>query len=336
MDFLLILLLFVIIVMLLTLFFLYQSLFVKQPNLSYRGLYSRFKIDNIDYETLSFSHCENKEDLFIVHFPGNPGICGFYENYFSKLYESFQGKINIIGTSNKGLLSVSWAESFKNLFFLYERATIKDQVKYHLNFVKYLIKKHPKSKFILTAHSLGAYILLETLKDLPKEKILKGINLCPAIDNLSKSPKGMSFPYKQSHSDFLLYLSVFLFSLFFFVPMQVKKGIMSFITIDENILYYIIRLHEFNVGLNYINLGAESLKYVQDVNSKAIRENEKKLWFLYVMYDDWIPIYLFDRMRNKYKKAHFSIDDGKIGHAYIFKGLDETVEYVRKCIQSAN
>ena len=317
-------------------FLFYLSLFVKQPQLSHQGHYERFQIDNVEYETLSFIHCDQNQDLFIVNFPGNPGICGFYENYYAYLYESFCGKINIIGTSNKGLLSISWLQSLKNWFFFCERFTIKDQVQYHLNFVRYLIKKHPKAKFILTGHSLGCYVLLETLKDLPKEKILKGIMICPAIEKLAESPKGMRFPYKQSSSDILIYFAVLVVSLFLFVPKQIKKGFLSSITKDENILVYIMRLHEFNVGINYINLGAESLKYVNEVNSKTIKQNEKKLWFLYVMYDDWIPFFLYRRMKDKYKKAHFTLDNGIIGHAYMFQGLQETVEYVKNCIQADN
>lgn len=316
-------------------YFISRGLAVKpSPAIRYKPIYSKIKIlDNL-YEVLSLTHVLNDESLFIIHIPGNPGLIGFYENYFSYLYEKFEKKVNIIGTSNKGLLNISWKESFKNGFFFIKRCSLKDQVKYHLDFTKFLMKKHPNAKFIFTSHSLGSYILLEMLNSLPAEKVLKGFLLCPAIENLAKSPKGMKFIYKSSkNSDVFIYLSSFLLLIFFFIPKIVKKGILSHISNEENIVENIIRLHDFNVALNYINLGGESLRYVKDLNEKIIRKNEKKLYFFYTMYDEWIPLNLFNKMKTKFKKANFYLDDGRIAHAYILQGNEETVELVYKWIK---
>ena len=308
------------------------SLFVKPVQILYKGILEQLTIGDHEYETLYLAHCNNDNSLIIVHIPGNPGIISFYENFFSILYESFHGEINIIGASNRGLIKNTWIESLRQGFFFGKNFSLKDQVDHHLDFLRYLIKKYPKSKFILTAHSLGSYVLLEVLKHLPKEKIRKGIMICPAIEDLSKSVNGIKRLYRLTREyKAFVYLSSFILSLLIFVPYQLKKGILSYVSTEEHIVEGVMRLHNFNVALSYINLGAESMIYVTNLNETAIKKNEKKLWFLYTMYDDWIPLYLYNKNRKKFKNAHFYLDHGRIQHAYIFKGLNETVQFINNC-----
>lgn len=314
--------------------FCYLGLSIKpQPKL-HKFLYNRIKINDHEYETLSLIHDKKKENLFLVQIPGNPGLIGFYEKFFCNLYEVFHQEINIIGASNRGLLNCSWFESLKNGIFFCEKFSLKDQVKHHMEFLQFLIKKHPKSKFIIMGHSLGSYFFIEMLKYLPKEKILKGILICPAIEHLSKSQKGIKLIYRISRQyKSFSYILAFLVSLFWLVPREIKKGMMSSKSKDYIILDNMIKLHDFNVALNYLNLGSESLIHVNEVNANIIKINQNKLWFLYTMYDEWVIFSNYVKMKNKFKKTHIYLDNGKISHAFMLNGSELTAQHIYNWIK---
>ncbi|KAF3934940.1 hypothetical protein ABW19_dt0207846 [Dactylella cylindrospora] len=138
------------------------------------------------------------QDYAIVHIPGNPGLISYYSTFLSALSGYLSDTeipsclFTVFGASLGGFdVSKKPKDSGVNTYKFY---SLQDQITRQVEILEHLISHRPQTKIILMGHSVGSYILLETLRNL-KEKglggnIIGGIGLFPTLTHIGKSRSG--------------------------------------------------------------------------------------------------------------------------------------------------
>lgn len=294
-------------------------------------------INDHNYEIISIFPENNVYEMIIIHIPGNPGLIGFYENYFSKLFEKFNKKIKIIGCSNRGLL-IEMPDNYEKNYSKYKRFTMNEQIKHHLNFIKHIMIKHPNKKIVFTCHSLGSYFLNKIMKKIDMKKIQAIFLLFPAIENLNLSKNAQKFTKKMVANHLsAIYIISFLYSILSIFPNFIKIQIILLLklTQERHIINSVLKLINFKALLNFLNLGSESIRYVKSIDYNIFKKHQNKICFLLGIYDEWVPcpVLFYEKLKKKFPKSIFQIDDGNISHAYIMEGLNETIDFIYKQIK---
>ncbi|KDN45927.1 hypothetical protein K437DRAFT_246920 [Tilletiaria anomala UBC 951] len=162
--------------------------------------------------------------IYILFIPGNPGLCAWYTQYLSCIYNShaLKGKVEILALGHRGHAPLPSGagntifgpnENQANAAARGERTGLADQIRHKVQVVDAIRTILPKrqaavtqngtssllaqngkpegqepcTKLILLGHSIGCYIAVETLKARPDS--IDGVHmLFPAIANVGKTP----------------------------------------------------------------------------------------------------------------------------------------------------
>ncbi|KAF3905964.1 hypothetical protein ABW21_db0202570 [Orbilia brochopaga] len=166
-----------------------------------------------------------------IFLPGNPGLISYYTEYLTALSEHLahttlpSARFTVFGASLAGFnVSSTSSTGFYSL---------EAQVTRQIEMLVYLLSRNPEIKVILAGHSLGAYLLLESLhrlSDDPAHRVLKqrvvgGIGLFPALTHLARSHSGKTFT-KLLNIPYLLPIFLFLANLLAWV---VPRVLLSFL-----------------------------------------------------------------------------------------------------------
>ncbi|XP_006813019.1 lipid droplet-associated hydrolase-like [Saccoglossus kowalevskii] len=127
-------------------------------------------------------------DVLVLLIPGNPGIVGFYEDFMLTLYDASSRRVPVWGISHAGHELTPGMNKRCCTWKHNEKLNLRGQVKHKVDFIKNHIS--PDTKVILIGHSIGCYIILEILKELPRLNVLKCVLLFPTIEGMWESPKG--------------------------------------------------------------------------------------------------------------------------------------------------
>lgn len=150
----------------------------------------------------------NTQDYLIFLIGGNPGFISYYEPFLTRLY-ALLSKSSLSETARFYVHANSLAGFDNNELARGQKASRPVGLKEEIRNTEVLIndqiylhqKANPeKAKVILIGHSVGAYILLEMIRD-HKEFIearnegdfdlIGGILLFPTIVNIARSPMGL-------------------------------------------------------------------------------------------------------------------------------------------------
>ena len=162
--------------------------------------------DKICYEDLIESGAET-QDYLIYFITGNPGLILYYQPFLSRLHSLLisvssteSARFHLCGHSLKGF------EFQNNPYAEIPRhpLSLGEQIQYQEDLLYKHVKSHRERtgntpKVILMGHSVGAYILLELIKNHPKRieggeedfDLIGGILLFPTITHIAQSPLGM-------------------------------------------------------------------------------------------------------------------------------------------------
>ena len=147
----------------------------------------------------------DEQDYLIYFFGGNPGLIGYYQPFLSKLHDllvtnssTAPARFHICGHSLRGFEVTRSGEPPKSPL------NLQEQVKYQEDSLYHHVKSHRERtgnspKVILMGHSVGAYILLELIRNhrtVIEEgeedfDLIGGILLFPTITHIAKSPLGI-------------------------------------------------------------------------------------------------------------------------------------------------
>ena len=164
------------------------------------------RADKICYEDSTRSSPDT-QDYLIYFLTGNPGLIQYYQPFLSKLHSLLaqfsttdSARFHICGHSLKGF-------EFQNEKYVglpEEPLSLAEQIEYQEDLLYKHIESHRERtgntpKVILMGHSVGAYILLELIKNHPKRieggeqdfDLIGGVLLFPTITHIAQSPMGM-------------------------------------------------------------------------------------------------------------------------------------------------
>lgn len=151
--------------------------------------------------------------VFILFVPGNPGLSSYYTQYLSCIYRSgsLRGQVEILALSHKGHAPLPQGasnstygpnESQANAAARGEGTSLTDQIRQKIAAVDAIRAAYPdreKTKVVLLAHSVGAYISLEVLKARPNA--VDGLQLLfPTISHISRTPNAKRLRVSVSSS----------------------------------------------------------------------------------------------------------------------------------------
>lgn len=128
-------------------------------------------------------------------------MISYYDTYLQHLYKLLtesDTSITVFGSSLGGF-NLKNDGNGQQLYSLQEQIKIKVEAIYHLQ------RRKPNAKIILIGHSVGAYILLETIRHLQAYvscNVVGGILLFPTITNIARSPSGRIAAVRNPHLEY--------------------------------------------------------------------------------------------------------------------------------------
>ena len=164
------------------------------------------RADKICYED-SRESAPDTQDYLIYFLTGNPGLILYYQPFLSKLHSLLAScsstdaaRFHICGHSLRGFEF----QNDKIVELPKEPLSLAKQIEYQEDLLYNHIRSHRERtgntpKVILMGHSVGAYILLELIKNHPKRieegeqdfDLIGGVLLFPTITHIAQSPLGM-------------------------------------------------------------------------------------------------------------------------------------------------
>lgn len=127
-------------------------------------------------------HLAPGADTLILIVPGNPGGARFYVPLASALFQRSRGQCHVAVASHVGQVPALVPPRATGHF------TLADQIQHKLDFIDDL---PPVQTIHLVGHSIGCWIALGILDQLPEEKRGRAFLACPTIERMAISPNGL-------------------------------------------------------------------------------------------------------------------------------------------------
>ena len=166
------------------------------------------RADKICYEDSTISAPDTHTVDYLIYFiTGNPGLILYYKPFLSTLHSSLgsysstnSARFHICGHSLRGFEF----QDDQNVTPPEKPYSLAEQIDFQEDLLYSHIRSHRARtgntpKVILMGHSVGAYILLELIKNHPKRieggeedfDLIGGVLLFPTITHIAQSPLGM-------------------------------------------------------------------------------------------------------------------------------------------------
>lgn len=173
----------------------------------------------------------------------------------------------------------------------------------------------------LIGHSIGAYIILQLLKD-PTigSRVAANYLLFPTIEYMSDTKNGKFMTRIVSH---IVWLLVFLAFIYTCLP--------SFL---QNFLMYLFfkvncipKMH-MKTCVDFVNsrvlekvffMAFEEMDQVKERDNEIIRNNVKKIKFYYGASDDWAPVGYFTKLKEDIPEVEAEVCTRKFDHSFVLK-----------------
>ena len=136
-------------------------------------------------------HTKGDSDSLVVVFPGNPGSPKFYAQLVEEIHALSGEKRQracVVGHAYHSCASATGSPTAPKYFDL------KEQMEHKLASLRFLLNRNPPgTKLILMGHSVGAWCVVQAMREYPGEDsaIAQGILLFPTVHNIGSSPNGV-------------------------------------------------------------------------------------------------------------------------------------------------
>ncbi|XP_032673859.1 lipid droplet-associated hydrolase [Odontomachus brunneus] len=253
---------------------------------------------------------------------GNPGVPGFYENFIKAINSklSFDTPVWIIGHAGHVQPPEDLAIAMPTNKKWRDHYSLTAQVQHKVEFIKTYVPED--AELHLIGHSIGAWIVLNLLKDHDiNKRIKKCYLLFPTIEYMAETNNGwifhniisrvaplwifLSWIFTTIFPSFLQTCFISIFSFFNGIPTRYIKTIQKML--NPKALYRII------------NLAVEELKYVKEADHETISKYSDKLWFYYGASDGWVPIKYYKNMISKHPNLNAQLCQRGFKHSFVLK-----------------
>ncbi|KAJ3217471.1 hypothetical protein HK099_005463 [Clydaea vesicula] len=281
-----------------------------------------WKVNNELNEVLYYKAQSKTPKLVLLLIPGNPGVVHYYKSFLEVVFNLTNKRVDIICVQHLG-----HAVKDKERKYL-----LRDQVDHKINFFDYLRKKKYKSlknlKFVLSGHSIGAYMAIELYQNRLHCNIIKVIPLFPTLHSMLETPNGKKLnllfnaPFRNIASTIVSGIS-FLNELFPFVVISIIR----FITKQSftNALITCNHLLKSNIVYSALYLANDEMKHVTEIRTEVIEALTKKqeiFTFYYGATDEWSPIDHYYQMKMLLPNAEVYLCEDECPHAFVLEHGD--------------
>jgi len=229
----------------------------------------------------------------ILIIPGNPGIINFYEKFAQDL--NAHTNLDVIGISHTGHF---YDDNIKE----WQPKNLLDQINDKIKYIEQHLMNQNDIDIILVGHSIGCYIILETLNYLDnniKKRIKKAFLLMPTIERMRESPNGKLLTFFTKYFLWLIHLICYLCSI---VPEFIQKKLIYFLFtrnhshlssgVDTVVLNMV---RSFSCVRSAFHMGKDEMHHVRKLNhSNLIKQNYNSILLYYSVGDRWCPLNYYD------------------------------------------
>lgn len=242
----------------------------------------------------------------------------------------------VIGISHTGHLYDD-SEQIKT----WEPVNVVDQVEHKVKFIEKHLFNDPDlnnnyserdTELILIGHSVGCYVILETLTALNKSikcQVKKSILLFPTIERMSETPNGKVLTFATRFFRWFIYLVAYLSAM---LPKSIHDPLVNVLfTKRHSDKDMVDNAHGVVLGMSKtfacvrscFHMGHDEMKNVKKLNRSAVEANLGELVFYYGKTDKWCPIDYYHDMKtyvgslDKHNPDHLVLDNHGLEHAFV-------------------
>ncbi|KAK4874914.1 hypothetical protein RN001_014274 [Aquatica leii] len=263
---------------------------------------------------------------------GNPGVTKFYTEFLRKLHEQLGYTVWILSHAGHELPltnSIRQAPPLRDNEKIYN---LEGQVNHKRAFIENYVPKNARIHFI--GHSIGAYIILQLLKDKSIKERSQGIYLLfPTIEYMAQSRNGWFFTHIVQY---FIWLIVFLCWIYTLLP-----SLLQIFLIKLYMIFFSVSNSHTDTIQNFIRpdtmekvffLAVDEMHLVKERDSVVLYENRDKIKLYYGAADRWVPLEYCRRLKRDIPDIHAEICTHNFEHAFVLRHPQEVAVLVANWI----
>ncbi|XP_022910348.1 lipid droplet-associated hydrolase-like [Onthophagus taurus] len=273
----------------------------------------------------------DETDELIVVISGNPGITEFYIEFLDQLHAKTNASIWILSHAGHEIVDKNNVPSRQGNKKVYD---LEGQIKHKRIFIeKYVLPKG--IKFNLIGHSIGAYIILELLKnETINSKVHHNYLLFPTIEYMAETPNGVFIMSILRPLKFLLLpLIYFIYILPMFIKIFLISLYIKFADIPKRFINIVLEFVHPYTFQNFCDMGMDEMYTVRARNDDIIKANLEKITLYYGKSDCWVPISYYDKIKKEIYGINAQLCDKNYKHAFVLHDSIEMGDLVGEWIQ---
>jgi thioesterase domain-containing protein len=255
---------------------------------------------------------------YFVLFPGNPGAVHFYMRYAQRLHQESGGRLHLVILGH-GSHSVSSAMG--------RMLNLKAQVDHKIEFVMHHLKQQrPHAPFILSGHSIGAYMAVEASHKLPSSSLLRAVLLFPTLARMAHTTNGKKlmnlfrfgrpFVWAAAHVVAMLPQSAQRAIVRWWMAEALQKAETHSSEEVEEAIESVCQLIHPSVAANALYMALHEMHEVTDLDHAKLSALEEKIVAYFGVQDHWVNDEDVDEIERTYTSA--KVLRCKEGHKHAF------------------
>lgn len=193
---------------------------------------------------------------------------------------------------------------------------LRAQIDHKVRFIRDHVP--PDVSLILIGHSIGCYMILNMLEQLPSSRVLRCFMLFPTIERMAVSPNGVSMTPLLRYLRWLIVAAALLLVV---LPEEIRKAFIRFHfrKVDVAECLYKGVLHtltpwtaNFTTYLARIEMGQ-----VTELQKDLVSKHLRKLSFYYGASDQWAPAQFYYELMTAFPEADARLCNLNLKHAFV-------------------
>ena len=267
-----------------------------------------------------------QNDVLLVIVAGSPGVGHSYIPFASRLFDLGSGGYDVSVLSQAGHSPglIKPVDSLGRDWY-----SLEDQIDHKMAYVKK--QAADKGVLYLVGHSIGCYIALQMLKQLPPSKVKKVILLFPAMERLALTPNGK---FWAPLCTTFRYPVVGLITLFSWLPDALKRALFkmyySAVQTPPEHVKHMIQATMNLTGPSFYNILCMAHQELEEVELPvdSISENIDKLVFYYGSDDSWTLKSCYEDMAERFPDRDVNLCTSGYMHAFVIIASNEMADFV--------
>ncbi|KAH8371052.1 hypothetical protein KR093_006002 [Drosophila rubida] len=267
----------------------------------------------------------NDTKELVICITGNPGLPGFYTEFGGALQKELGAgghnlPVWVIGHAGHDDPPAASIREVPQLSGNQELFNLDGQITHKVEFIKKYVPSHVKIHLI--GHSIGAWMILQLLKDEEvRQRIKKCYMLFPTVERMMESPNGWVFTKIAMPLNSV-------FGYIFFTVFNALSIWLRLILIQIYFLIFSIPKQFAGTALKYatpsvaekvVFLADDEMSRVRGLQREIVEENLELFKFYYGTTDGWVPVSYYDQLKKDFPKVDAQLDSKRIAHAFVLR-----------------